>query len=372
MSLVDSVNYSNTKTDKVKIKLLDDLANVISKRKDYKEKLRVYKAGVKDELLTKLQTLEEIKTKDISETEKKLTDPSTTDVSLREEESEYDQLKRIVNELGIFKKPMSKLNATARVDFRHDPTTGEITATINELHPVKIDKMDLIYKKLYIQDKVFPFNKNVIDLMRGDEELENKTLKELVVYASILETANTDKKGRLTKVHDMIHKKEDYPDVTSESPPASEATSADKDFINNAHIFKNQILQERQKYLNKGVPESQVTYQAIKDAKQYFMNQHQHPVSSEYLDQLYQYIIDKNLFYQGQGLDDKDTLIKFLSDDPVELLERLEILISAKTEGHNNVFNEIHAILKRLLDKKVITKKQYKSLANKSKSSIKK
>lgn len=65
--------------------------------------------------------------------------------------------------------------------------------------------------------------------------------------------------------------------------------------------------------------------------------------------------------YGGKGFKE----IVFLSDNPHELFERLKIIIAAKEQGHNNVFNEKHAILKRLLQKKFISKEQYKLLARK-------
>ena len=59
--------------------------------------------------------------------------------------------------------------------------------------------------------------------------------------------------------------------------------------------------------------------------------------------------------HQGRG-------IEFLPDNEIELLKRLELLIAAKQEGHNSSFNERNAILKRLLEKKFITKEIYKKL----------
>ena len=62
-------------------------------------------------------------------------------------------------------------------------------------------------------------------------------------------------------------------------------------------------------------------------------------------------------FPTGEGL--SATTI-FLPDDPSELFNRLQILLTARKEGHNSTENEIHAILKRLLEKNLITNKQYK------------
>ena len=49
-----------------------------------------------------------------------------------------------------------------------------------------------------------------------------------------------------------------------------------------------------------------------------------------------------------------------LPDDTKILKDRLKVLLSAKSEGHNNVFNEANEILKLLLNKNKITNLQYK------------
>ncbi|ESO93294.1 hypothetical protein LOTGIDRAFT_161860 [Lottia gigantea] len=56
----------------------------------------------------------------------------------------------------------------------------------------------------------------------------------------------------------------------------------------------------------------------------------------------------------GQG-------ITFLSDNNKELLNRLEIILAAMKEGHRSdrQYNEVNGILKRLLEKKIVTKKDY-------------
>ena len=53
----------------------------------------------------------------------------------------------------------------------------------------------------------------------------------------------------------------------------------------------------------------------------------------------------------------------FLPDNVQELQARLEKLIAAAKEGHNNVFNEGMAILKRLLEAKAITLTDFKALS---------
>ena len=53
----------------------------------------------------------------------------------------------------------------------------------------------------------------------------------------------------------------------------------------------------------------------------------------------------------------------FLPDNVQKLQARLEKLIAAAKEGHNNVFNEGVAILKRLLEAKAITLTDFKTLS---------
>ena len=53
-----------------------------------------------------------------------------------------------------------------------------------------------------------------------------------------------------------------------------------------------------------------------------------------------------------------------ISENPEELFKRLEILLAAKSQGHNNSKDEISAILDELLKQKQIDKKQYLSIYN--------
>ena len=51
-----------------------------------------------------------------------------------------------------------------------------------------------------------------------------------------------------------------------------------------------------------------------------------------------------------------------ISENPEELFKRLEILLAAKSQGHNNSKEEISAILDELLKQKQINKEQYLSI----------
>ena len=51
--------------------------------------------------------------------------------------------------------------------------------------------------------------------------------------------------------------------------------------------------------------------------------------------------------------------VTFLSDDPEQLLKRLNVIIEAMKHGHQSDSNEVNAILKRLLEKGIISKEDY-------------
>jgi hypothetical protein len=63
---------------------------------------------------------------------------------------------------------------------------------------------------------------------------------------------------------------------------------------------------------------------------------------------------------EGEGLT-KSTII--LPSETSKLFDELKVLISARNEGHNNVNNKIHAILKELLNRNHITINDYKIMA---------
>ena len=71
--------------------------------------------------------------------------------------------------------------------------------------------------------------------------------------------------------------------------------------------------------------------------------------------------IDDEMSKEGEGLQ----RITFLSDNPQELLNRLTIITEAMKQGHQSNYNEIHAILKRLLEKGIIDKSDYKIVIKK-------
>jgi len=62
----------------------------------------------------------------------------------------------------------------------------------------------------------------------------------------------------------------------------------------------------------------------------------------------------------GTGL---NTII--LPDDSDKLKDRLQVLLAAGEEGHNNIFDEANEILKLLLDKKIISVDNYKKYLKK-------
>ncbi|ESO81894.1 hypothetical protein LOTGIDRAFT_176326 [Lottia gigantea] len=64
-----------------------------------------------------------------------------------------------------------------------------------------------------------------------------------------------------------------------------------------------------------------------------------------------------DMLASGEGL-------MFLSDNNEELLNRLRVILAAVKEGHrsNRQYNEVNCILKRLLEKGIIDKNDYKSV----------
>ena len=62
-----------------------------------------------------------------------------------------------------------------------------------------------------------------------------------------------------------------------------------------------------------------------------------------------------------------EVVYKFLSDNPVVLLSELRKLIASHKAGHPNVYNEVNAICKRLLEQGYINEKKYKKILKKIK-----
>ena len=67
---------------------------------------------------------------------------------------------------------------------------------------------------------------------------------------------------------------------------------------------------------------------------------------------------------EGEGLPDGEPIL-YLPDNPCALFTELSKLISSKKAGHNNVTNHIHAILKRLLELKLISTNKYEKIIDK-------
>ena len=57
----------------------------------------------------------------------------------------------------------------------------------------------------------------------------------------------------------------------------------------------------------------------------------------------------------------------FLSSDPDELTERLQLLIGSKEAGNSNTMNEISAILKELMRMNIIDIQEFELIYNKLK-----
>ena len=74
----------------------------------------------------------------------------------------------------------------------------------------------------------------------------------------------------------------------------------------------------------------------------------------------------QDTFYQtsdtGENIQGRGFLHTFLSSDPNELLEKLNILIEEKQAGNDNIQSEATAILDELLRQKVLTKEQHQNI----------
>ena len=68
----------------------------------------------------------------------------------------------------------------------------------------------------------------------------------------------------------------------------------------------------------------------------------------------------------GMGFDDTDTdTDDTLSGNPLELFAELRKLLAAKVSGHNNVYNSVVSILKKLMNMGEITEEKYDKILHK-------
>ena len=58
-------------------------------------------------------------------------------------------------------------------------------------------------------------------------------------------------------------------------------------------------------------------------------------------------------------------LIHFMPDNPILLFIELRKLLAAKKAGHDNTYNQVNAILKRLLETNIISTEKYKKILEK-------
>ena len=70
---------------------------------------------------------------------------------------------------------------------------------------------------------------------------------------------------------------------------------------------------------------------------------------------------DKLEKVEGEGINEDKNII-FLSNNPCELFYQLSKLLSAKKAGHNNIYNQVNAICKRLMELDLMTSEKYRNI----------
>ena len=70
----------------------------------------------------------------------------------------------------------------------------------------------------------------------------------------------------------------------------------------------------------------------------------------------------RDMLETGEGLNSD---IIFLPDNPCELFYQLSKLLAAKKAGHNNTYNQVNAICKRLMELKLISNEKYRNILKK-------
>ena len=369
--------YDTIQSNKNKIKKLDELSNLRKKRKEFFEKKQIYEAGVKDELLTKLNVLQELEPKkDLPEK----TVTTTTDIAIPDE-----QLNDIAfNILKLNEKPK---NISPTLNYEIDNyKDGVLYGFLNNTAVIINVKTKEIYAGIPPRNYIaVPLTKNLRDLLYGEGNFEESTLEDLENYKKIVTQTKASKQAAYFKKCEKEIKKRlplasTESSLTETTSRASSITSESletlppvtfEQFQQDVKVYENRYEIEKQKLIKQNVPEHQTIYQAILNTNQFFTNQDD-PLEKDYLDDLRNYMFDENKVLPdyvekqsrvspafGEGIP-----VKFLPDNPTTLLKRLEILFTAKHHGHNSVFNEINAILKRLLEKKIITKDIYKKLTS--------
>ena len=68
---------------------------------------------------------------------------------------------------------------------------------------------------------------------------------------------------------------------------------------------------------------------------------------------------------KGEGIDESHVALTFLSDNPISLFSELRKLLAAKKAGHTNVYNEVNAICKRLVETGHLTIDKYHKILKK-------
>ena len=375
--------YDTHKSREEYIKKLEGLMKQRDDRKQFREAYRIYKAGIKEDLLQDVKALEEVK-----EAVKAENLPVETILKKYENLGLLDHREGNLPEAWILKRK-----------FKDELPIFEINK-----NPVVID-IDQNTIRLEYHKQEYPLNDEMIGLLMGRDINRVSSEETLRSYFDLMNTAKVPqnhKRFRMlvnklspgaslptsrmptdltstaptTRTSKKGHRADSSRDTTLPTEREEEMKELEEadDFNEALNYFLWSFIKD---YNQTNIRSSHTDrFQAAYARAAFFFKRNSmfsESIRDHVLEHFQQFFKpddfteeDMKKYYPspkyGTGLG--TSIVKFLPDDPYELFERLKILIAAKKEGHNKVFNEKHAILKRLLEKKFITKEQYKLLAH--------
>ena len=310
----------------------------------------------------------------------------------RDRDLESDEALKMYEELGLFSHRSASL-----------PKTWMLTHTIRDKKAEfkingKFVIIDPFKKVIEFENETYPLDQKLVSLLKG-EDISGFPTDTLKYYYDLMSNVGASKRSRRFRdLEQRLHSphsvtsssRREFDDETSIAPTKSDSDDAgtltpDEERVSAllADYQKEQEeLQRQLDYFKWSFDKNYIANKSIKDPHERYNSALQQTtgylgynlkIDDEQVKKIRSMFLIKHPFetyepsksvptvYKGKGFKE----IVFLSDNPYELFERLKIIIAANKEGHNNVFNEKHAILMRLLEKKFISREQYKLLARK-------